>query len=108
MSDHHKSISDTTKYDVVVTPKGDAKVDVATPAESEQKFSFLSLYRYGNGWDAALIGVGLLMSIVNGATLPQRHRTQLPHPRIRLALLGLRLVRVLCDFCRASNAVFAP
>ncbi|OQR88646.1 ATP-binding Cassette (ABC) Superfamily, partial [Achlya hypogyna] len=59
-----------TKYVELQTPKGDKELEITPDAEPEQKFSFLSLYRYGNLWDGVLIATGLLMSIINGATFP--------------------------------------
>ncbi|OQS04632.1 ATP-binding Cassette (ABC) Superfamily, partial [Thraustotheca clavata] len=63
-------------YAMVQTPKGEKGVSMDVKQQKEEEdddnlnFSFLSLYRYGNKWDAVLIGVGILMSIINGGTFP--------------------------------------
>ncbi|EQC39774.1 hypothetical protein SDRG_03200 [Saprolegnia diclina VS20] len=54
-------------YVVVQTPRGPVTEDASTPPA---KFSFLSLYRYATPSDWALMGVGLVMSIVSGGALP--------------------------------------
>ena len=65
MKDHQ----DNDQYAMATTPTGAAAIDVAA-LEPEPTIPFLSLYRYGNAGDAALIGGGICMSIVNGATFP--------------------------------------
>ncbi|EQC39771.1 hypothetical protein SDRG_03197 [Saprolegnia diclina VS20] len=64
-----KNHQDNDQYAMATTPTGAAAIDVAA-LEPEPTMSFVSLYRYGNAGDAALIGSGVCMSIVNGATFP--------------------------------------
>ena len=52
-----------------VTKDGsDAKDDAAEPPK--EMVPFHTLFRYADGWDMLIIGVGVLMSIAQGAMMP--------------------------------------
>ncbi|KAG9407947.1 ABC transporter B member 10 [Aphanomyces cochlioides] len=64
-------------YDGIQTPQAEAPQGASTsvplpPGEnaSDDEFSFASMYRYADGKDKILMGVGLLCAAVNGSALP--------------------------------------
>ncbi|OQS03767.1 ATP-binding Cassette (ABC) Superfamily, partial [Thraustotheca clavata] len=61
-------------YEKIQTPESVKVLPIETKQNNDEEekvqFSLLSLYRYATTWDRLLLGIGVLMSIINGGSLP--------------------------------------